>query len=369
MVSSRRLALVCSLRSVTADSIRADEYPWATAANQYAAEWITLDKAMIDVALKVLEKSDKNFDESSTETHASIASNLIYELRNLLLFSPMTVVDGELILERYLALYIEEEIPQLSGYLRAVHTKNGNITDDVIQFLLQWIGAVSASLIFSKSSSLISEKHAIEHWRTRLDQIARDANNSLDSERFARRAAESAKSAERASAAAREAAGSAGNSSLAVHFAQLAKGEARAALGWSAGTIAALLAMISTSTALSLFKVFDSVWSSIIGHLAVLLPMAAVAAYTARIAHHHRQSALWSSSTSVQLKSIAAYAEQFGSEESRESLLISLGTRVFSAPDTADAIPTDQVSLVPPALVELTKELIAGTKHEPSEKR
>lgn len=344
------------------DSSLADPYPWDSEDNPNASDWIALDRAIIDAALKVLHAGQEA--EEEPEGNAIIASNMLYQLRDLLLFSPMTIIDGNRALDRYLPLYLEKATPELSGYLRAVANRDGKPVDDLIQFLLQWIDTASFTLTFAGPTTLISEKHAIERWNARLVQISNEAKTSLNSARFAHKAAEAARSAERASVAAREAAGSAGNSALAFHFAELAQRESRAAFGWTFCTIVALMVTITAGTILSVNKVFDSLWSSIIGHLAVILPIVAIAAYTARIAHHHRKSALWSSSASVQLKSIAAYAEQLGSDDSRENILIALGNRVFSAPDVTDATPTDQVSLVPPALVELVRELVSGMKQD-----
>ncbi|MFG1797260.1 hypothetical protein [Nocardia sp. NPDC049149] len=352
------------------------DYPWVDDNSRpFRDEWLDLDRSIRAVIPQVLGNAWADSSSDSDETDFLIASTLD-ELRELLLFKPEPVViDGEII-QRYLADYIsEKEFTELRTYLSNLMLEQSRQMDssDILSFLLAWIGNAAAALTMGgftdyrvRLTNATSEEAAFLKWRRKLEGIELTSRRAINARMAANQAVSAAGDARRASKAAQEAAGATGNSALANHFAELASDEGNRAFYWTCATILSLLVSLAVGGWLSGFGVFDSMWKSVIGHLALLAPLVAIAGYTARIAHHHRKSALWASTTAVQLKTVSAYVQQLPSEESRENIVNILGARVFSVPDLPEGTQTDQVAIIPTGVIDILKDLVAGSKKDPA---
>ncbi|MBV7704656.1 hypothetical protein NOVA_17940 [Nocardia nova] len=352
------------------------EYPWlGTKPN--SAVWFDLDSAIRQAISAIGDPETDNLN-STRDSYSEAIQEFLEQIRILLFVEPEIVITGNDSVESYLAEYLD--IKHLNEMKIFLFNKLENLSDErlrqslgsIFDFLKRWVDESSSQLnVFefvprgsAKQAGSISETQAISHWKRRLSAIQREAESAIASANAVRQAETFVVEAERASSAARQAAGLAGNNALSTHFSELSTEEAVRAFRWTLVAIASLLSTVLLGFAFSWWRVFDSMWASIVGHLAVILPMIAVATYSASIAHHHRTSALWASSAAVQLNTVAAYVEQLTLADSRESIVYSLGTRVFAAPDLTGATPTDKVTVFPPAVVDLIKDLISAVKKD-----
>jgi hypothetical protein len=152
-----------------------------------------------------------------------------------------------------------------------------------------------------------------------------------------------------AAASLQEAAGEVAESELAEEFSKLSETEARLAALWTTGAIVALAGaaiiasvLLATSEGLSLGEE--------LARLSVTLPVAAIAAYAARIAAQHRKNGHWARITAVQLKSVRAYGEDL-SESLRHEVRKQLAETAFGKPPIFDgrsleASPVEDVNAV-----------------------
>lgn len=154
----------------------------------------------------------------------------------------------------------------------------------------------------------------------------------------------------------RLAAGQVSNDVLATHFGELAKEERSRAFWWTIVAMVFLIAALGIGVWIIASNASKE-WTSILAHLTLTLPALAISAYAARISSHHRTARLWARTSAVQLLTVFAYTQQIVSEAAKEQLFVTLGLRVFSAPDFDDKAGTDQVSIVPANVAETIKEL------------
>ena len=129
---------------------------------------------------------------------------------------------------------------------------------------------------------------------------------------------------------ARQAAGATGESALAAHFGGYAENERR-----TANLPTFSVAVLLTITALAAVLLFRSTPKDVstteeLAKLSLTVPLAALAAYLAREASHHRAVAQWAAELEVQLLTVDAYTTPLSSE---------LRDRI-RGPDTASLRPT-----------------------------
>ncbi|MFC9873474.1 hypothetical protein [Nocardia salmonicida] len=337
--------------------------------------WVTLEYLLRLASPRAISLGE--LDDGEVSDTALDVATALDKLRETLFYDPQQIIDKEETAVRCLVEYVDpRKLSELLTFLKnnfsadTIETTSIEL-EDVLSFLIEWIKSAEVQVSNPrpgyhvgavKNVFTTSEKQAFSRWSRKLREIEREGRQGEKVKRFTEQVESAAHSALVASAAAQEAAGSAGTSSLASHFSTLASDEQTRAFRWSLGTISSLVICFSAAAYFSSKGAFAADWKSIAGHLALLTPILALAGYTARIAHHHRKSQLWASTTAVQLKSVGAFVQQMPSDESRDAILSGLGARVFSAPDLPDGTATDQVAVIPAGVLDILRDLVATKK-------
>ncbi|QSE38894.1 hypothetical protein JXX30_15870 [Rhodococcus erythropolis] len=294
------------------------------------------------------------------------------------LYSTDTIFDRTLrttVKVRMLDYVSEQHVDELALFLpiKIPDIESGNLSE-LVAFLANWTDRAVTSAINALRSgdwdelNTGSENATISKWeRLQKDLVGKKSFRQIgladDFEEIAKRAIQHANEAEQARDNALRASGDTGTIELSSHFSALATTEDNSAGNWTKFALAALVAAFITGLVVLLLAA-DRGWPSILSHLALALPILAIAAYAARVASHHRDSALWAKSTAVQLKTVRAYADSFATDQAREQILLTLGTRAFSAPDFGIGGKTDAVTVLPPDLVDVLKSAVQAVKRE-----
>lgn len=127
----------------------------------------------------------------------------------------------------------------------------------------------------------------------------------------------------------RRAAGVVGETRLAAHFAAYARRERRSADLLRVSSIAAALLITAVAGVLLLDGKTDSLTTSQqLAHLAVALPLAALAAYFGRESGRHRTSSKWADELEIQLLTFDAFCEPLD-DDAKTRLRSEFGRRVF----------------------------------------
>ncbi|CAG7642521.1 hypothetical protein [Rhodococcus opacus] len=346
--------------------------PWATdtplGAERFGAE-NTL--RMLSKVLKALSGTE-DFDRGGAlSDKCNAVRTFCINLRDQLFERSTLLVDPETgaKVRRYAVEYVRRdlilELSQLAPTADEL-VSTGQL-DSAARTLLTWLDRLTSSVSHGLTASKLSfaeeflvfgtaaEESAVRQWLEDLRRLEEDFKESLEATKFSRIAEQAALETIQARDSAKQAAGVTGNTSLAGHFTSLATSEESRAFKWTLTAIAGFVAALAIGVGV-LTRDASAVWTSMLSHLTLTLPALAVAAYAARISGHHRTSALWAKTTAVQLSSLSAFLEQMPNSTAREQIVLTLGLRVFAAPDLRDSA-TEQVSVVPANLTETLKEI------------
>lgn len=158
-------------------------------------------------------------------------------------------------------------------------------------------------------------------------------------------AAEAVNTAEQALTDARRAHGATAEGNLAQHFNRLAKREQR--LAYALRACAAFL-VVAIAAFAYLSELPSETLTDGLVHLAVVIPVGVLAAYSARLAEGHVHVARWADTLEVQLLSLDGFIAELGSDEAA-ALRVELGRRVFlesPAPHPGERLPSASNDLV-----------------------
>ena len=350
-----------------------DQHPPITdsdARQQGVASWAfgpdSDDRLLADAALRGLVE-DLLDDKSDPQTQQRTAlANFCIDLQQQLFSREEILADthtGKTV-TRYLVEYADASIVREIGqYISQSSTEIRNVgrfdvLGGTLVILLQKMTQRLYRMAKMGEGPLgsASEINAIKTWENSLRRMEDDYERARKLDQLTKAAEEAVSEANHARDSAKRAAGDTGNITLASHFGSLARQEGTRAFRWTLTAIGGLVVALGIGIWV-LAQNSSEVWTSVLAHLTLTLPALAVAAYAARIASHHRSSALWSRTMAVQLNSLSAFLEQIPAAASREQIVLALGLRVFSAPDLHDGSATEQVSIVPTNLTETLKDL------------
>ena len=202
--------------------------------------------------------------------------------------------------------------------------------------------------------------YALQIARDRLLDAAETAIVALDREGL-ERARSVHEQAVRVLDATRQAAGEVGSLSLGGHFERYADRERRAADNLRIASLSVVL----ISTAIAAIIIFergaaDAASAADWLHLALVIPLAALAGYLGREASRHRRISNWAAQREVQLKTLEAYAAPM-SERDREKLRADLGRRIFGV-DLPDSLENSDS----PSITTEASRLLPGRKGAPA---
>ncbi|OZD00149.1 hypothetical protein CH281_17100 [Rhodococcus sp. 06-221-2] len=241
------------------------------------------------------------------------------------------------------------------------------LTSDAVRkeymvLIIGWLGgvqtAISNHLAVEQNEKLI---RALRDWDRQVDTIRRayEDQQQRHIDRLIAEAESAAASATSAAAATQLAAGTVGADSLSMHFDSLSTSEQKSSFQW---TITAMVALVASGVAAVILAVSykDASLGTQALHLAWSLPLFAVAAYSARLANHHRLAARWAHTSAVQVKSVPAFLQLLNNAESRESVLLVLSTRLFSTPEASDDAHTGHMSIVPAETLEAIQKIASS---------
>lgn len=180
--------------------------------------------------------------------------------------------------------------------------------------------------------SSTSARSALTLWHQDLRRIHRTFENALAFAPELQVVRDAADRVEQVAKSVEQTAGKIGSDSLAAYFAELAKVEERSARNWSSIAIASLVAMTTIAVVVLVVGAQnDNDWTEQLLHLALTLPIAALAAYASTVASRHRHQSWWARTTAAQLHTIGTYVEPL-SESGRARVLEQVGLRVFAQP-------------------------------------
>jgi hypothetical protein len=330
-----------------------------------------------------VEKSDNIYKilNGFGDTQLEALGSLFYSLERALFKSPATISGPRITGQHYLIEYVpSRNVVDFAQYIHTNFEDTSKVSfpgqDAAINFFVEWIsrlreildggvvGLANAGVDDLIISNTPSESTALKHWRGLLDDGLSTFQRTLGEKAARDSAIQSAFDAQQAANAARRAAGQAGAISMGQHFKQIADEEAKSEKYWNIS----LFVLVAAILGMSGFIVYHSVyaqWVQTLLHLIIVLPVIGAATYASKIANHHRVVARWAKTASVQVNSIQAFAEQLGSHENRDRLILTLGENVFSAPTYAESSRSDHFSAIPAdvvaALKELAKKPMPGT--------
>jgi hypothetical protein len=233
---------------------------------------------------------------------------------------------------------------------------------EVIDYLKTWMQntAGSAALAIQVLESA-QDRAAMRGWIDDLETARQDFERALSAKAAAETAMQAADEALSARDRAREAAGDTGAAALGGHFKEIADDEGKTAFWWTVTTVVSLTLVIGAGI-LIIFRSVYTQWVETLLHLAVVLPILALATFSARLARYHRLLGRWAKTAAVQINSIGAFAEQLPTANAREELILTLGRTVFGPPVFADDSKTESVSSIPPDVIDLLKEIVRNRK-------
>lgn len=150
-----------------------------------------------------------------------------------------------------------------------------------------------------------------------------------------------------------ESIGATSESELAREFADYANHEMRSGYGWLVTTVLLVIGtVVLTFRILNLAEPLS--WQSFTSHLIIALPCVGLAAYCAREASRHRESARWSARIAVQLKSVSAYTARLD-QSSKDVLLSAFGLYIFGPHSKNDE---NQLHAVPPEFWKIATDAL-----------
>ena len=202
-----------------------------------------------------------------------------------------------------------------------------------------------------------SRRAALSRWEDDLEAAKKDFDQTLKAATAAEIATKAAERATKASGLAEQAAGISGAATLGGHFKEVAGKEGRTASWWTGIAVTSLLAVI-VAGAFIISRSVTSHWIETLFRLALVLPIVGLAAFSARLASHHRLLSRWAKTSAVQINSVAPFAQQIPTDEGREELILYAGRTVFGPPVFADDSKIENVSGIPTELIELLKEIV-----------
>jgi hypothetical protein len=242
----------------------------------------------------------------------------------------------------------------------------------LIDFLRNWIHSVAVDLTppypafqsptfqfpeasWQNQEPTSSETAAFNRWLQDISALETQLNTALELETAKRLVGRIGTLLETA----RKGVGASGAEALGAHYREIAWRQSAAALFWTAVAVASVITVIVMAAKLIDTGISTTNWINTVVHLAIVLPLIGLASYAARIARHHRLLTRWAITASVQLNTIATFAELLPSDTARESLIMNLGSNVFSAPSWGEDTKVEHISWVPPELLDLLKDIAA----------
>lgn len=298
---------------------------------------------------------------------------LFTDLKQTLFRSPALIYeDDEGSWQRWAVDFISRDVLNefmgfIDPYLLSLRDGNNpGITSEqsLIDFLRNWLRNLRPELANPFQHPNSTQQAAFDRWRQDIQNIADKFDTGLQvvtAEKLVGRI-------ENLLQTARKGVGAGAANTLGAHYRDVARRQSWASNLWTSAAFAAAIAVIIIAVNLLNRGVSTENWLDAAVHLAVVLPLIGLASYAARIARHHRLLARWAVTASVQLNTIAAFAELLPSEDAQEKLVLALGDNVFATPlwsgDDAETVG-EHISWVPQQVVDLLKE-IAGKLPKPS---
>lgn len=221
----------------------------------------------------------------------------------------------------------------------------------VTDFLFAWTDKLATDIDRRSRGASTSESLVLSRWSTEIRAAAYEFQDAVERAGLTEDIRESRDQA-------RQAAGDTGAAVLGGHYNHIANEESITAITWTAVSLGALIAVLCIGIYAINHPGSSGDWNATLFHLALTLPVVGIAAFSARLARHHRLLARWAKTAAVQINSVGAFAQQIPSAEGREQLILHLGQTVFGPPVFADESKTENVSGIPPGLIELLKEVV-----------
>ncbi|MCJ1687800.1 hypothetical protein [Rathayibacter sp. VKM Ac-2927] len=216
--------------------------------------------------------------------------------------------------------------------------------ESLIFFIEEQIMKTTRSGTFPPESLRLIRKFSA--FRVRFALIVSEISTSNELNRLSERvdtqvgqAMDAAKRAETAAENAARSAGERGATDLQAAFNKYATDEDRTSKRFRNATMVVLGFVVLAASALVAAEylipadgngVFS--WRQTLYHLAFLSALSALAAYLARQATHHRQSAVWAEGISVQLKSFLAFVDPMNDQPARSRVYEAFAKRVLGSP-------------------------------------
>ncbi|MDQ0376563.1 hypothetical protein [Amycolatopsis thermophila] len=242
---------------------------------------------------------------------------------------PIAVHDVDRIYGR--ARRIERSLKQPRMILAALE----DTTSEELSNIDEEVESLQRSLL-QELAHAVAQAHVLSNYlpRREVDRLNRSLDRATDAieARLARLDTNRARDeTQRVLEISKQAAGITGSNQLAIHFAAYAHSEYRAANLLRLTTVILIVAIVvMAGIALSGPPSNASAFVPQIPHLALSIPVAALAAYLAREAGKHRRNAEWGKRFEIQLLTLEAYIAPLP-DDSKQKMREQLGERVFAA--------------------------------------
>lgn len=300
------------------------------------------------------------FEVTSSQAIEALAGTLL----DLLFEHPEEYLISDEMTRVYLVMFIDSvalrELWQFVQNLLTAASNERQIPNKkvVTDFLTIWTDNAHSSIsLASRTAPTTWESAALHRWSNNLQIASNDFAQTLATGAATEIATKAAHEAVEARDLARQAASETAAATLAGDFKETAKAEGRKASGWTAVTIGSLASVIAAGWYIISHSV-SALWIETLFHLALVLPILGLSAFSARLATHHRLLSRWAKTSAVQTRTVGAFALQIPTEQGREELVLYAGRTIFGPPVFADESKTENVSGIPPELFELLKEIV-----------